>query len=985
MPKPNNLKDIFECLSQEETKQPHYFIFPLGTDTVFTPQPTITLSNPVAKKSYERGETLSYAAQAVVSILDEEAEITKTTDPLSYCSPSVDVLNGPTTLGSEVGERVAQAVFLILRAIAEGKKTIQIAAHSRGAVESVLIMHELARIKKTLGEEPHQSLFDVLRGSPCSYTRAAVQKFFKNTEADHLDLRKLLLDRLQTVRINPFLIDPVPGGGFLKIPGIAWKDDRFYQQPPFDNYELLLYRDERTRCFTPIVPNGMQPLIIPGHHGSASGNRYNQQLEELPANIKNRDTTTVQDLVLCKIFHFFHKTTGLFAPNTYGLNLSHPELDGVLNRFLGATESERYKVILDHYLAVEQNDEAFRFFENGSYAVLGAQYTKERERFVHFHGNRHEKMRNVAPQMLGKFVNPEHAMLYLRQYIQLDRLTDATPDALVEAIANAIENTIDEMVLGDGKVPSKLLQLVRDKNTRSVFFEGLSVFVDEISQKYLRNNLTEEEDKRLRGAIAKPFALLARALGGKRGDISQDDVDILKECSNLLKAGLKRTIETHFKSIIEQSDTLHDQLEYTLAPPEQFQSTFKKFVSNLDTNADGTGILALLQAKMQTLRPITIEIVKQMLTEALEEIRSDRSLNLEQKAKINELILNEKNTHLDAFFEASQTPPAKHLANIEQLYNLVTSLKKDYLSLNELLSPEQLDIDAKQLHFRSLDLIKIAAMLLKEKKFDLHIQPDSISEKFFALIKKEAIALGASSPDVEDLEKALATREQRISQLTQETEKLREDIAKANEAHQHQSNTHGDETRSKNEEIQRITARASEQQELIKKLQSPVEVKKALLIDERLIPLVNNYLTHLLSEAIQLYPQLAKATIDQPLPEINDNDYKKIRDKFNEVHALKQELLDGETVPLASDRLERFKGSLSRMEDKLNLHRDSGFKRFLGGCLVIISIIVTGVLPGIGLLAYSTFADKKLSFFSTKTKGNLFVEEARKLEINSKA
>lgn len=60
------------------------------------------------------------------------------------------MINGPTILGSEVGERIVQGLFLALRAAAAGKTSLQIAAHSRGAVETILILHELDRIKKEL-------------------------------------------------------------------------------------------------------------------------------------------------------------------------------------------------------------------------------------------------------------------------------------------------------------------------------------------------------------------------------------------------------------------------------------------------------------------------------------------------------------------------------------------------------------------------------------------------------------------------------------------------------------------------------------------------------------------------------------------------------------------------------------------------------------------------------------------------------------------
>ena len=142
-----SLAELFGILNTAPVpSSPDHFLFLLGTDTKFTPRPTMF---PI--RDYERGETLSYVAQAMALLLNEEGasnllEPTPIANALSYDSPSVDVLNGPTTRGTEVGNRIAQGVFLALRAAASGKKTLQISGHSRGAVETILVMHELDRI-----------------------------------------------------------------------------------------------------------------------------------------------------------------------------------------------------------------------------------------------------------------------------------------------------------------------------------------------------------------------------------------------------------------------------------------------------------------------------------------------------------------------------------------------------------------------------------------------------------------------------------------------------------------------------------------------------------------------------------------------------------------------------------------------------------------------------------------------------------------------
>ena len=114
-----------------------YFLFLLGTDTIFVKEPTRNLAKGTkGRRDYKRGETLSFTAQAIVHMKGERATIGMIDSPLAYNSESVAVVNGPTTLGKEVGNRIVWALYLIIDAVMKGKKTLQISAHSRGAVEA---------------------------------------------------------------------------------------------------------------------------------------------------------------------------------------------------------------------------------------------------------------------------------------------------------------------------------------------------------------------------------------------------------------------------------------------------------------------------------------------------------------------------------------------------------------------------------------------------------------------------------------------------------------------------------------------------------------------------------------------------------------------------------------------------------------------------------------------------------------------------------
>ena len=138
---------------------------------------------------------------------------------------------------------------MILKAVAEGKSNIQIASHSRGAVESILISHELKRIKEALKADPKKTIFKILLESPCSYTKAGVEKLFKEVNESVQDEAAALAERLSSAKINLFLMDPVPGGSYRGLSLVGWRDERFYQPSPANSTELLIARNERTRCF----------------------------------------------------------------------------------------------------------------------------------------------------------------------------------------------------------------------------------------------------------------------------------------------------------------------------------------------------------------------------------------------------------------------------------------------------------------------------------------------------------------------------------------------------------------------------------------------------------------------------------------------------------------------------------------------------------------------------------------------------------------
>ena len=553
MPQSNNLSAIFQCLHAEKlpANKKNHFLFLLGTGAKFTPKPT------APEKYYERGETLSYAAKTIATLLGESEAIPPTA-PLSFCTPSIDVLNGPTTMGSQVGELIAEAILKSLHAAALGKEALQILAHSRGAVEGILLMHELARIKKALADTPDKSLWQILTESPCKLTRdGLLKKMMPCTEEDTSENRELLRIALNSLKINAFLIDPVPGDISYSPPGVSWYDARFYQKTPCDNYELLICRDERSNFFYPIVPNDMKPTVLPGHHGTPIGNLYTQQYLSVPDHLKHLKATDVQDLVLCKLLYFLHQTIGIFSPVDSQLSLEHTELDLLVNKFLSADEPHRKQQLLNMYVEVAKNDDVYRYFSETHYAYLSRKAAPGNHRYVHFHTSDYVSMGHVMPQMHDNFVNREHTLLHLENHFNVSTILQTKIDVQVTAITCILKNIILEMK--GICVDKPLLTIIMSEPGLELFFNNLTLLVDSVCKNYLHHHLPLEERKRLTTVISLPFLTLSEAMGNEE---LQAYKPLIERCENVLQMALKQTIESEYNAFIIKCDQIHHQTQF---------------------------------------------------------------------------------------------------------------------------------------------------------------------------------------------------------------------------------------------------------------------------------------------------------------------------------------------------------------------------------------------------------------------------------------
>ncbi len=289
----------------------------LGTDTVYTPdlkskRGAHAKKDDVVIEDYPKGETLSVISSLV--------KITTAPQPEAnypYQAKEIAVVNGPNTNASNVGEKIALGLAAALKAIAQGQKPINIIAHSRGAVESILIAHELEAIQKmisncvTIDEVIHHL-------SEQQNQRWAKGKYVNNTPniipTLTSQLQKIppeekeawfnnLKNNISATSINFLGLDPVPGDVFFPI---TWCDERFFTLPGIiKNAEIIYYENERSDWgFTPIYPDAVAAdqniryYSMPGHHGtgSAGNNAAQNKTVVAPEGTKNYSCAKIANI-----------------------------------------------------------------------------------------------------------------------------------------------------------------------------------------------------------------------------------------------------------------------------------------------------------------------------------------------------------------------------------------------------------------------------------------------------------------------------------------------------------------------------------------------------------------------------------------------------------------------------------------------------------------------------------------------------------------
>lgn len=943
-----------EAVPQADVEKKDFFLFLLGTDTTYVDKPTHLLPKGTpGRRAYKRGDTLSFSMKALAYLKGEPWVMGTPDSPLCFSSNSIAAISGPSTLGSEVGDRIAKAMYQIILAVIHGTTHLKISAFSRGAVEAILLMHELDRIKSSLKNFPEKSLLDIMADSPCPYTKAAVKLLYVEPLASTTQARGFrneLAVRLEALTIDAFLIDPVPGDAFCSFAG--WLDPRFGKKIPCQRAELLICRDERTTCFVPIIPDGIQPIIIPGHHGTACGNQYDQQGKKPWKTTAEKcsskgKTTTVQDLVVCKLFHFWEMLGVTFEGNLDGNDLEHAQLSQLLNDYLKSSHKD--EMILDHYNAVYAHDELYRKFAGGSYnKYLGRVQSKDNHRLMHYRHQRNISMSALESMSQKNFVNAEHAILYLDQLINtllppgmsLERLSASS---IARHITHLLVNIVSEI-----QNPSnpKLGDALRTEEARLRFFDALSMRAELVSQKYLRNHLPEDEKAALMEAIEQSFAVLDKAQQTMTNLPSSEGRDekllIISECKSTLQHSLKQTVEVHFLWLEQESKELKAQIQL-LFYPECFSDVWTTCLRELNSDP----IFSDIANALSTLNPVSIKTVHARLLELSEMIAT---IHHEKDRERFQSIFNPVMAYIDAY----KTNIEDYLHSIERFYDGLHGLEQAWPQLNALVGEAGLNFMDCQARVICLELEKVSGQLLKETHYDLRKVPEGVTRAFYELATRHAIAYGAEPVELTELK----------AQFRDENNQLRAEIKRlqdqANILEQAQS------ARVENElvELQR-------QQEVLKLKNNALSLfdnsPKFNLMAHKLMVLTNHYLRDLLHQAKTHVKNINILDYDQILPENTKNmAYHRIKCKFEKVQELRQHLMNPTQLP--GDRVRQFSIALQTSEHLIKQHRDEAGLYFVKMCLIVLGSLLTGIIP---TLVYAAITRKSPLFFA-QSKGEQY-------------
>ncbi|HBD7142715.1 TPA: hypothetical protein KKW64_001587 [Legionella pneumophila] len=993
-----------------------YTLTLLGTDTTFTPKPDT---------GYEHGETLSY----VSTLVDRPGEPQLTDNITHYRNSNIAVVDGPDTMGKAVGDRIARGVASILEAISRGETDISIMAHSRGAVEAILVAHELERIQENFKQGKGSA---DLRNSKCPLTKTAME-----AQKDTYESLKLegIANNINNVKLSIFNIDPVPGGDLLGAP-VGWKDERFFRVPKIvKEYEQCVYENERTRCFKPIVPKcessdtKFNLFSLPGHHGTGSGNLNDQQSS--PIKIEGKTTEHAQQLMIIKLIDFLTRNGVAIKPGQTSdeEQVNNPSFDDLIQPLFdddGKIKKEELKEkYLTLYQEIAKNKAAYEHFNNTSYPVLGREQSIQKvfgsyrdDRIILHQAYKDAFLSDVLPHLPGgHFVNYDHARLTINQELGLEdglplnEVVDKTVKRLGEIMNRSSKlsqlKNDDKASFSDSVANDNYVHAMQSKEGFNILVDSLEGLIGEVGNIYIHDkhkSMSEDE----RDALFKSV----------KGAINSFKSDDLKD--NELATAVREKIDTTIKNILTakitrlngDAEILSQKLGENLS--EEVKSAFDKL------------LLTLRSGDVNNDRINEFDGFKNQLIRLLEskppQIKESREL-LEEKLKSFEKtdppdVVNEEMTSF--FGELLEVIPDydvnKLMEDANQLYDELDSFKESFSSFKEL--NDSLDYAQWQteLEEKQRQLIDQTARYIQKNNLNLEKDIDPLfpdnNSPLYEQIKLVASNYGLENPDFVKLKRQNSELSCKIDEQVEKIKELQQikeihdaDKIKLEELNQELQALQVSDSAKEREveeirhqivslkaDIQSQTRQKNDLEKQIKELNSEISwlsTDKQQLTRERefqdkrnndLNELVNRLNTDEEQECTAVVRTLKKLTADhlnylELTAKKGNTQNDTIKEQIEITKNLQGILCNTKEYPLPSERIKAFTNQLKKDNEKLSAQHDPdpAWKRFAKSCLITIGVICSGIIPGIlALAAYNHFKDKSSpQSFTDKYKNEL--------------
>lgn len=587
----------------------------LGTDTNYTPTP-----NPDARSYF--GETLSIVADTIA----QDAKIN--IDPITRAGggDKAVVIEGPDTLGYEVGQRISRAVISILNAVMRGETNIKIIAHSRGAVEAILVAHELQRIQKLFSDKKPPTLEQLTDSEDRTNRKLAIDySTYYAMNRDELLVsefrevhEKLTAPSLKVkatlakLQFDIFNIDPVPGGNSAvgNIFPTLWYDKRYFIIPSnVRSYEQCVFRHENSRSFKAIIPKAesentqVNLFDLPGHHGTGSGNIYDHDATtSMVAKLgtpeeARRKTGHVQELMILKIVDFLRQGEDpvLFKPKSaISSELDSHLVDLIYDDSSGQVRSQ--EILLEQelveYKCINENMGLYEVFKDSHYASAVPEFlTREQgykrlmpsfmgvkevsDRLVHFHEYKDFFLRNVMSQVDAPYVNQDH--FYQEFSATLNSLFDISErDKPVEKLFKMAEklvrlcrhldfdNPTQSRIEIEEKIPDYLEKLKRLNQDQTYFPRVFNGLIQASINDYLAKGMSADFRQRFLSQITHTLEEL-KAFSVAAETEQHPGVKLAHVLLNSIEQGVRTTFERRAEQLYIQSISIEAMLLKTPA------------------------------------------------------------------------------------------------------------------------------------------------------------------------------------------------------------------------------------------------------------------------------------------------------------------------------------------------------------------------------------------------------------------------------------